>query len=232
MSLIDSLDHILEWHKRNDTPVARLIQPGLSEDEILSQFGAVSFKLSAELRELYRWHDDPNMSEEDMRKRLGNPVPFRLSREFIELYKWRNGVPLEEGQPDSSFFEYHRFLPLDEALSNFKISYPIMKEFYELTDWVQVFQDPAADGYGLAGGPQVMDEAPVVFLFEGEGVQVVFDSLAKMAETVAQAFDEGVMIWEEGELDTDFFAWGEVAHRLNPGIQYWRDYVKGGGPGS
>ncbi len=198
MSLIDSLNRILEWHQQHQTPVARLIQPGLAEDKILSQLQA---------------------------------VPFKLSREFVELYKWRNGVAWDdtEEDEDSSFFEYHRFLPLEEALANFQTSYPIMKEFYELTDWVQVFQDPSSDGYGLSGGPEGAATAPVVFLFEGEGVQLVFDSLERMMETVAAAFDEGVMAWEEGELDTDFFAWGEVAHRLNPGIRYWRDYVKGSG---
>ncbi len=196
MSLIDSLNQILEWHQKNNTPTARLIQPGLSEDEILSMLQV---------------------------------VPFKLSREFVELYKWHNGVPVGEEGEDASFFEYHRFLPLDEALNDFQISYPIMKEFYELTDWVQVFQDPASDGYGLSGGPETTDEAPVVFLFEGEGVQLVFDSLAKMMETVAAAIRERAMTWEEGELDTDFFAWGGIAHRLNPRIKYWSDYVKGGG---
>jgi hypothetical protein len=195
-ALTDSLDHILEWHRKYDTPVARLIQPGLSEDEIVEKLKV---------------------------------VPFKMSREFIELYKWHNGVPLEQGKAAASFFEYHCFLPLDEALADFEMSYPIVQEFYELTDWVMVFRDPASDGYGLSGGAVPSDAAPVVFLFEGEGVQVVFDSLAKMMETVAQAFDEGVMTWQEGELDTDFFAWGEIAHRLNPGIQYWRDYVKGSG---
>jgi hypothetical protein len=201
MTLLDSLDHILECHRKNDTPVARRIQPGLTEEQI-----------AARLRS----------------------VPFRLSREFVELYKWRNGVPIsyDADEGDDSFFEYHRFLPLDEALDVFRESYPIMKEFYELTDWVQVFQDPAGDGYGISGGPQVEDQSPMVFLFEGEGVQVVFDSLAKMMETVAQALDEDAMTWEEGELDTDFFAWGEIAHRLNPGIQYWRNYVKGGSSGA
>jgi hypothetical protein len=196
MSLIDSLDHILEWHAKNQTPVARLIQPCLSEDEILTRLQA---------------------------------IPFKLSREFVELYKWRNGVAWNAGgeTEDTNFLEYHRFLPLDEALSGFQTSYPIMKEFYDLTDWVQVFQDPASDGYGLSGGPEASEEAPVVFLFEGEGVQVVFESLGKMMETVAAALDEGAMTWQEGELDTDFFAWGEIAHRLNPGVQYWRDYVKG-----
>src|SRR5512142_461765 len=197
MSLIDSLNHILEWHQQNDTPVARLIQPGLSEEEIAQRVQS---------------------------------LPFKLPREFVELYRWRNGVQVGEQDEDTSFFEYHRFLPLDEALEVFEIGYPIMKEFYELTDWVQVFQDPAGDGYGISGGPEAVQEAPVVFLFEGEGVQVVFDSLAKMLETVAQAFDEGVMTWQEVEMDTDFFAWGEIAHRLNPCIQYRRDHAKGGRP--
>lgn len=193
--LIDSLDHILEWHRQNETPVARLIQPGLSEDEILSKLKA---------------------------------LPFKLTREFVELYKWRNGVSAGAQGDGASFFEYHHFLPLDEALDGFQISYPIMKEFYELTDWIQVFQDPAGDGYGLSGGAQTAEQAPVVLLFEGEGVQVVFESLTKMMETVLASLKEGAMTWQDGELETDFFAWGEIAHRLNPGIKYWRDYVKGG----
>lgn len=196
-TLTDSLDRVLEWHRRNQTPAARLIQPGLSEDEIVRQLQA---------------------------------VPFKLSREFIELYRWHNGVR-SGGQEDKdeSFLEYHRFLPLEEAIATFQISYPIMKEFYELTDWVQVFQDPAGDGYGLSGGRETTPQAPVVFLFEGEGVKVVFQSLTRMMETVAAAFEEGAMTWDDGVLETDFFAWGEVAHRLNPEIQYWHDYLKGEG---
>jgi cell wall assembly regulator SMI1 len=196
MTLIDSLNQILEWHRKTGTPASRLIRPGLSEDEILSRLRV---------------------------------LPFKLSREFIELYKWHNGVQIGEEGEDTNFFEYHRFLPLDEALSNFQDSYPIMKKFYELTDWVQVFEDPAGDGYGLSGAPEEAEQAPVVFLFEGEGVQVVFSSLAKMMETVAVSFKEGAMGWEDEQLEIDFFAWGEVAHRLNPEIMYWQDYVKGGG---
>ena len=194
MTLTDYLDQILEWHRKNQTPAARLIQPGLSEDEILRQLEA---------------------------------VPFKLSREFVELYKWHNGTAAGVAGDDASFFEYHAFLPLEEALSNFEISYPIMKEFYELTDWVEVFTDPAGDGYGLSGGKEMIESAPVVFLFEGEGVKPVFDSLTKMMETVAAAFEEGMMTWQDNQLETDFFGWGEVAHRLNPEIKYWRDYVKG-----
>ena len=196
MTLLDSLNWILDWHQKHETPTARLIQPGLEEDQIVA---------------------------------LLKGLPFQLSREFIELYKWRNGVPLDEDQGDTSFFDFHRFLPLDEALSVFEITYPITKEFYELTDWVQVFQDPAGDGYGLSGGPQAAERAPVVFLFEGEGVKMVFDDLAGMLETVVAAFQQGAMGWEDERMETDYFAWGQVAHRLNPGIKYWRDYVKGGG---
>jgi SMI1/KNR4 family protein SUKH-1 len=194
MELIHALDEILEWHRRNNTPAARLIQPGLSEAEIFNKLDV---------------------------------VPFKLSREFVELYKWRNGTAPGETDEDTSLFEYHQFLPLDEALSNFQVSYPIAQEFYELTDWVQVFADPAGDGYGLCGGPGMPAEAPVVFLLEGEGLKVAFESLAKMMKAVAASFEQGAMTWQEGGLETDFFAWGEIAHRLNPEIQYWRDYIKG-----
>jgi hypothetical protein len=194
MKLTDYLDQILAWHQNNQTPVARLLQPGLSEDEILGKLEA---------------------------------VPFKMPREFVELYQWRNGMAAGAAGEDNSLFEYHRFLPLDEALSNFQISYRIMQEFYDLTDWIEVFMDPAGDGYGSSAAKEVVESAAMVFLFEGEGVQVVFESLRKMMETAAAAFDEGAMSWEEGGLETDFFAWGEVAHRLNPEIKYWRDYVKG-----
>ena len=52
MPLIDSLNRILEWHRQHETPVARLIQPGLSEDEITIRLQSLPFKLSRELIEL------------------------------------------------------------------------------------------------------------------------------------------------------------------------------------
>jgi hypothetical protein len=195
MTLIDDLDRILEWHTRHRSPVAKLMRPGLSEDEILTRMSG---------------------------------LPFRLSREFIELHRWRDGVPAEGRADDLSFFEFHRFLPLDDVLTNFHTTYPIVKQFYDLTDWLMVFQDPAGDGYGLLGGPRQAEATPVTFLFEGEGVQIVFDSLSHMLRTVVAAFDQGVFTWSQNALQADYRRWGEVAHGLNPGIRYWRDYVSGG----
>jgi hypothetical protein len=194
MTLTDSLNQILEWHRKNNTPAARLLQPGLSEDEILGTLQG---------------------------------VPFKVSREFIELYRWRNGTAIGEEGEDTSLFEIHRFLPLEEAVDNFQASYPAAKDSYELSDWVQVFQDVTSDGYGVTGGAQLLDHTPVVLLMEGE-VQEVFSSLAKMMETVAAAFQQGAMGWEDEEMETDFFAWGELAKRLNPEIKYWQDYLLGG----
>jgi cell wall assembly regulator SMI1 len=194
VSLTSDLDHILEWHHRHNTPVARFIRPGLSEADILARTSR---------------------------------LPFQLPREFVDLYRWRDGAGGSGPAASLSFFEFHQFLPFDAALSNFQASYPIMQQFYELADWVMVFQDAAGDGYGVLGGPAPAEAAPVTYLFEGEGVQVVFDSLSRMIATVAAAFDEGVFTWSRGELHCDYERWGEVAHRLNPGIAYWRDYVHG-----
>ncbi len=194
MALTDSLNQILEWHRKNNTPAARLLQPGLGEDEILG---------------------------------LLKDVPFQVSRELVELYQWRNGTAIGEEGDDPSLFEIHRFLPLEEALANFQATYPEAKSNYDLSDWVQVFQDVTSDGYGITGGAQMLDHTPVVLLMEGD-VQKVFGSLAKMMETVAAALRQGAMGWEDEEMETDFFAWGELAKQMNPEIEYWRDYLLGG----
>ena len=193
MTLTDSLNQILEWHRRNNTPASRLLQPGLSEDEIMSKL---------------------------------QPLPFKVSRELVELYSWRDGTALGEEGEDTSFFEIHRFLPLDEAVSNFQEVHPEAKDSDELSNWVQVFQDITSDGYAVSGGPEMVDCSPVVLLMEGE-VEKVFSSLAKMMETVAAAFRAGAMGWEDDEMETDFFAWAELARRIDPKIEYWRDYLEG-----
>ncbi len=194
MTLTDSLNYILDWHRKNNTPAARLLQPGLSEGEILGMLEA---------------------------------LPFKISREFVELYEWHNGTAIGEEGEDTSLFEIHRFLPLEEAIENFQAAYPEVKDSYDLSDWVQVFQDVTSDGYGVTGGAQMLDHTPVVLLMEGD-VQKVFSSLANMMETVAAALKQGAMGWEDEEMETDFFAWGELAKRMNPEIKYWRDYLLGG----
>ena len=193
MLLTDYLDQILEWHTRHNSPVARLIQPGLGEGEILSKI---------------------------------SHLPFQLPREFVGLYRWRNGVPLgATASGDTSLFEYHHFLPLDEAIKTFQTCYPIMKMFYEITDWVPTFLDPAGDGYGILRASGQEESAPIVFLFKGEGVRIVFDSLTQMMKTMVACFEEGIFSWKKGELQTDFDRFGQVAYRLNPDNNFWRDYA-------
>ena len=68
----------------------------------------------------------------------------------------------------------------------------------------------------------------MTFLFEGEGVPIVFDTLTQMMKTIVACFEEGVFSWSQNELQTDFYRWGEVAYRLNPNIPYWREYARRG----
>jgi hypothetical protein len=167
----------------------------------------------------------PGLSETEILTATGG-LPFQVSREFIQLYRWRNGTRWHQSSASPSFFEYHRFLPLEEALSKFGMLHGIMKEYYEIADWVLTFQDAAGDGYGVLGCAESQEATPVAFLFEGEGVEIVFETLTAMMRTVAAWYEEGVMsMGHDGALDTDFVRMGQVAHRLNPNIHYWEQYV-------
>ena len=106
--------------------------------------------------------------------------------------------------------------------------YPIIKEYYEKTDWIMTFEDGSSDGYGISAiekgkSPSV---APIVFLFEGDGVNTIFGSLTQMMKTMVACFESGVFtMGEDGDLETDFYKFGEIAYNLNPEINYWKVYV-------
>ena len=169
-------------------------------------------------------HLQPGLRIDQIRAKIAD-LPFKMPEEFVELYAWRNGTPASE-RGWISFIEFHRFLPLEEALEAFSESYPIVKHFYELSDWVMTFEDGSGDGYGISAAKRESPSAPIVFLFQGDGVNVVFESLTQMMKTMLAAFDAGVFsMGEAGDLATDFYKLGEVAHKLNPTTFYWKQYA-------
>ena len=52
---------------------------------------------------------------------------------------------------------------------------------------------------------------------------VEYDSLKDMVATLAEAFDRGVFVVEEGYLEMDDSALGDLAAELNPSVIWWRD---------
>ena len=191
-------------------------------------------ELTQYLNQILDWHTKlgsplaknlpPGISVDEIRKKI-SLLPFKLPDEFVKLYAWRNGTPAGDLN-GVSFMEFHRFLPLDEALDIFQKSYPIMQQFYEKTDWIMTFEDGSGDGYGISAVEEGSSTAPVVFLFEGEGVNVVFESLTQMMRTMVASFETGVYtMGKDGDLKTDFIKLGEVAHKLNPDIYFWARYV-------
>ena len=175
-------------------------------------------------------HLQPGLSADEIRKKIA-VLPFKMPDEFVELYMWRNGIPARD-QEWVSFMVYHRFLPLEEALDIFQETHPIIEHFYENPDWVMTFMDSSGDGYGISAVKESVSTAPVVFLFEGEGVNIVFESLAQMLKTMVASFEAGVFsLGGDGDLETDFDKLGEVAHKLNPAIQYWTQYTSYSKPG-
>jgi len=185
-------------------------------DQILEWHNRLGTPLAAQLQ--------PGLGDVEIRKKIA-VLPFKMPEEFIELYMWRNGTP---GHPQDwvSFMSNNRFLPLDDALDIFREAHPIMQQFYEISDWVMTFMDWSGDGYGISAVRESDSTAPVVNLFEGEGVNIVFESLAQMLKTIVASFEVGVFsLGEDGDLETDFYKLGEVAYRLNPNSQYWMQYT-------
>ena len=189
--------------------------------QYLNQILAWHSRLGTALRECL----SPGLSVTEIRDQIAT-VPFKLPAEFVELYAWRNGTPIHSSKV-VSFIEYHRFLPLDEALGRFQMTYPIIREYYGNADWMMTFEDGSGDGYGVSAvAEEAREAAPIVLLFEGEGVNTVFHSLTQMMKTMVACFEAGIFsIGEDGDLHTDFYELGQTVHKLVPDLQYLTLYA-------
>jgi hypothetical protein len=191
-------------------------------DQILDWHNRLGTPLSAHLQ--------PGLSADEIRRKIA-VLPFKMPDEFIELYMWRNGIPARSPEW-VSFIEDHEFICLEQAIDFFQETYPIMQHYYENSDWVMTFHDGGGDGYGSSAVTEGGSAAPVVLLAQGDGVNVVFKSLAQMMKTMVASFEAGAFSFEKDEgLDTDFHKLGEVAHKMNPDIHYWTQYTSYPKPG-
>lgn len=121
--MVESLEGILSWHKQHNPDFSSQLNKGLSEAEL---------------------------------DRLEGKLGYRLSEELKILYRWRNG-----SKSDHPFIWYHRFIPLESAVS-------LVKKITNLYEWEEGWLP--------------------VFEFEGEYIFVKLREANKKALPVYLAF--------------------------------------------
>jgi cell wall assembly regulator SMI1 len=175
---------------------------------------------------------DTNLIEQTQQK-----LNLNFSKELIELYSFSNGTSRSENPLGMiGLIPIHIFMDLASAESYYSTSIQI-KELFEVRDtgfrpgiklfpfledssgncyWVDLNED--TDNYGKIFWTNTYPDSPAY----------KFNSLTSMFETIAQAYKTDIFFLDpDNYLDEDYDKWGVLAKIINPGIQFWDDYING-----
>ena len=175
--------------------------------------GALAHHGRAVLLDLLR----PGISAGLVRDSLSS-VGLHFNHEVESLFGWHDGVADGGTIGEVSLFPGFFLLSLEHALADYRT---FISDDRWQDGWFPFLADGGGDFYivdlGASGETKVRrfrsdaDETPVEFL-----------SLGSMIQTIAEAFDEGVIYVDaDGWLEWDPHGFATVAGRVNPGVQWW-----------
>lgn len=130
----------------------------------------------------------PGLTIEEIEEKVKN-LPFKLPKEVYELYQWQNGMCDEYG----GFFEYYRFLPLEEALCKEQR----MSEPWGLSlpfGWFPLFY--FENEYFSAISAEE-DTASSVIVKTYHGIDVAYSSLTNMMQYLAECYEKKAYFIDE-----------------------------------
>lgn len=127
---------------------------------------------------------------------LVQEFPCSVPREAETLWRWKNG------ESTDYFIWYHGFLPLEEAVKQYKYlqSEPM---FGWRQTWIPIFQFQD-EWYFVECRRAAGDGSPVIFYFTESGPSYAYTNLTTYMKTMAAAMDRGVLTWEENWWNDEF----------------------------
>ncbi len=190
------------------------------EDFVMADSHADPGRLEGALLEIERWHRDhgtgvtlrPGLADDGLRA-LEAELECRLPDEVRSLWA------LRDGEPTNGVIWYHRFLPAEEALAewrslqgNFFVRWP--------RSWVPLFEFEG-EWYFAICDKEPRKASPVGYFFLEDEPRVAYVSVTAMLETAAATLREGVVTWNPaGTLDGDENAIAAIHARYNPGATF------------
>ena len=162
----------------------------------------------------------PGVPVERVRDELAS-VDLVSTPEIETFFGWHDGLSETPGLKLDDIYLFSIFYPL--SLSELTDVYRSFRGNVRWKDgWLPIMFDGAGDFYVVdlsdSGDGQVRH-----FWNEQLETPVEFDSLTTMFQTISAAYDRGlIFLDEDGYLDDDYQAFGDLAREMNPNSYFWR----------
>jgi hypothetical protein len=155
---------------------------------------------------------------------LFEEIPLQPNQDLRALYIWRNGSEDSEGITlgELAFFPGFYLMSLEESIQ----TYLELRE----TDawdksWFPIFASGGGDFYAMNLAPEAQGQILGVYVYEEEA-QVEYRSLKSMLTTFKVCYEQGIIFRnEQGYLDMDYRKHAEIAHKINPDVKIWLEFL-------
>ncbi|MCU7960541.1 MAG: hypothetical protein KZQ58_11220 [gamma proteobacterium symbiont of Bathyaustriella thionipta] len=147
-------------------------------------------------------------------ERLSAAFPCVIPDELQTLWSWRNG------ESSDVFIWYHRFLPLQEALSQYRILSNTPFSGWSRY-WIPVFSYEG-EWYGLECGDKPRSGSPLILYTLEDAGRLAYRNLGSYLQSMSRALDEGAIIWQQDGWNAMDGAkpYSRIFSELNPGIAF------------
>ena len=169
-------------------------------------------------------HLNPGLTSQKIQE-LFEEIPLQPNQDLHALYTWRNGSEDSEGITlgELAFFPGFYLMSLEESIQTYM-------ELRETDDWEKswfpIFASGGGDFYAMNLAPEAQGQILGFYVFEEEG-QVEYWSLKSMLATLKACYEQGIIFRnEQGYLDMDYRKHAEIAHKINPEVRIWLEFLK------
>ncbi|WP_449159746.1 SMI1/KNR4 family protein [Streptococcus sp.] len=155
---------------------------------------------------------------------LFEEIPLQPNQDLHALYTWRNGSKDCEGITlgELAFFPGFYLMSLEESIQTY-----LELRARDAWDksWFPIFASGGADFYAMILAPEAQGQILGVYVFEEEA-QVEYRSLKSMLTTFKVCYEQGIIFRnEQGYLDMDYRKHAEIAHKINPDVKIWLEFL-------
>lgn len=143
---------------------------------------------------------------------LEKELQCKIPKELAEIWEWRNG------ESTANFIWYHRFLSVEEALSQYQ---ELTSHEWSLwqPDWIPVFEFEG-EWYGVKCDEERRTASPVVFYFIEDEPHIAYVNLTRYMRTMAKAMEQGALSWGGIAWEEDVHRLHDIFSELNPGMEF------------
>ncbi|MHB8845005.1 MAG: HEAT repeat domain-containing protein [Nitrospirota bacterium] len=201
------LNELLRILEKMNIPALKEVRKGLTDDEIQAALNSLPYKVSREIKVLYKWSNGSS----------GRPelqlIPGYRMFSLNEAIK-RTNIMSKIRQENTPWYERFKITSIISTKNENSVRDDVWNE-----NWFPLFSVWDADYLVVVGSEKEKESSPVYYVYsEGGGSYMAYDSITTMVQTVIKCYEKNAYLvnTKNSEIIEDEIAVSKITSDLNP----------------